>query len=200
MKNKKKSTIKNKLILASSSQTRIKFLKQYFKDVTVIKHLINEEEYKNTGRPPREIALNLAKKKAFSVDHIYPREMIIGSDQILVCENKIFSKPKTLREAEDNLIFLSNKIHKLLSAIYVIKDSKLFFKEIKTAEIFFKKISIKAIKSYVMNNKTAALSSVGSYKIEDNKKFNFLKIKSGDLETILGFPIESFIEKVCKNE
>ena len=51
-----------------------------------------------------------------------------------------------------------------------------------------------------MNNKTAALSSVGSYKIEDNKKFNFLKIKSGDLETILGFPIESFIEKVCKNE
>ena len=49
--------------------------------------------------------------------------------------------------------------------------------------------------SYLNQNKHAALSSVGSYKIEENKRHNFIDIKEGDLETILGFPLKGFLKK-----
>ena len=44
------------------------------------------------------------------------------------------------------------------------------------------------------------LKSVGSYRIEDNSKYNFLKILKGDYETIIGFPLKNFIKKFMKEK
>ena len=42
--------------------------------------------------------------------------------------------------------------------------------------------------------------SVGSYRIEDNSKYNFLKILKGDHETIIGFPLKNFKNKFMKEK
>ena len=44
------------------------------------------------------------------------------------------------------------------------------------------------------------LSCVGSYKIEDNNKYKFLEIVKGDEESIVGFPIKKFIQKIRKEK
>ena len=51
------------------------------------------------------------------------------------------------------------------------------------------------IKKYIKKNKSAVFSSVGSYKIEENDKFKFVEILSGDEETIVGFPISRFFKE-----
>ena len=59
-------------------------------------------------------------------------------------------------------------------------------------------ISDNDIEMYLAKNKQTALNCVGSYKIEENYRYNFLEIIKGDLETIIGFPARKFIERIKK--
>ena len=56
---------------------------------------------------------------------------------------------------------------------------------------YYLKISQKQIEDYLNEKKKDVLMSVGSYRIEDNSKYNFLKILKGDHETIIGFPLKN---------
>ena len=188
----------SKVILASSSEIRKVMLNQHFSEVINIPHKAIEEKYKKR-KNPEEIVLRIAKEKVLSVLEDYPNETIIASDQILVCENNVLSKPKSLEEATKKLLFLRNKTHKLYSSIYVIQKGKLYFQQVKDASLFFANISHNDIELYVKNNKKTVLTTVGSYKIEENSKYKFLRIIEGDQETILGFPIQDLIKKI-KNE
>ena len=192
---KEKYTNFQKVILASSSEVRNKMMSKYFLEVLSVPHKIEEEKYKKRKRSPEKIVLKIAKEKALSVLVDYPNEFIIASDQILVCENKVLSKPKSLEEATKQLLFLRNKTHKLYSSIYVIQKGKFYFQQVKKASLFFANVSRNDIELYVKNNKKTALTTVGSYKIEENSKYKFLSIIDGDLETILGFPIKDLIKK-----
>ncbi len=188
-----------KIILATESETRIRYFKAFCSDFNFEKHLINEDDFKKEELRPELLAVKLAKLKSLSLKLKYPRDMVIGSDQVLVCNNKIISKPKSIEEAKENLVFLKNKIHTLHSSIYVIKNSIFFFEQVKSAEIYFKDIPNHILSDYVKNNETTVLSTVGSYKIEENNKFNFVEVKSGDKETILGFPLEDFLKELSRN-
>ena len=170
-------------------------MSKYFLKVLSVPHKIEEEKYKKRNKSPEEIVLKIAKEKALSVLVDYPNEFIIASDQILVCENKVLSKPKSLEEATKQLLFLRNKTHKLYSSIYVIQKGKFYFQQVKIASLFFANVSRNDIELYVKNNRKTALTTVGSYKIEENSKYKFLSIIDGDLETILGFPIKDLINK-----
>ena len=139
----------------------------------------------------------LAKLKAQSVIE-NKDELVIGSDQILICESKLIDKPRTITEAKRNLIFLRNKKHKLISSVVVIYRDDIVFKETKEAILQMKNISDNDIEIYLAKNKETALNCVGSYKIEENSKYNFLEEIEGDLETIIGFPASKFIERIKK--
>ncbi len=188
-----------RVILASSSETRIKYLRKFFPNFISEKHQINEKKYKCEKETPQIMAKNLAKYKAKSIQDKYSADIIIGSDQLLECNKVIISKPETLDEAKKNLLFLKNKVHFLYSATYAIKDKKYYFSQTKKAEIFFKNISEKNLTNYISNNKKTVLTTVGSYKIEENNKFNFIEVISGDRETIIGFPLKDLVRKISAN-
>ncbi len=162
----------------------------------MIDHLVNEEKIKKEIKDPNRLALVLAQQKAESVMHMFPQDMIIGSDQVLVCDHMIMSKPTNQNDAIKNLLFLRNKKHTLISSIFVFKSSKLFFKQVKKAQIFFKKISKEEIENYVNQNENTVFSTAGSYKIEENNKHKFLDIITGDTDVIIGFPMKDFIRKL----
>ena len=77
-----------------------------------------------------------------------------------------------------------------------MQKGKFYFQQVKVALLFFANISRNDIELYVKNNKKTVLTTVGSYKIEENSKYKFLSIIEGDLETILGFPIKDYINKI----
>lgn len=62
--------------------------------------------------------------------------------------------------------------------------------------LYFNNISDKTINDYVKNNKKTVLTTVGSYRIEENQKYNFIKIIRGNKETIKGFPIKDLLKKL----
>ncbi len=191
-------TKSQQFVLASSSQTRIRIAMEIFQNIKTVKHKIDEEseKQKNKKKSARKQAEILARKKVESIKNDFPNQIIIASDQILECGGKVISKPKNMKEAARNIAYLTGKNHKLYSAICVFDQQKLFFQESKMAEIHFKKISQKEINGYLYKNKETALNSVGSYKIEDNYKYNFMQVISGDLETITGFPLNNFLTQL----
>ena len=195
-------TVHKQVILASSSKTRINYLKRHFDRIVVVKHKIDEKKIKEEHLEINfmDLVRLLAKKKAESIMENYSKNVIIGSDQILVCEGKLVNKPENLLEAKENLINLRGKRHTLISSLYVIKNKKFYFQETKEAKILFKKITKKKIDDYLSEQKKEVLKSVGSYRIEDNRKYNFLKILKGDYETIIGFPLKNFIKKFMKDK
>ena len=182
------------VILASSSKTRVNYLKQHLDTILVVRHKVDEKRIKDEFIETNftDLVRLLAKKKAESVMEDYSKNIIIGSDQILVCEGKLINKSKNLSDAKNNLINLMGKRHTLISSLYAIKNKKFYFEETKKAEMLFKKISQKKIDEYVSQQNSEVLKSVGSYRIEDNSKYNFLKILKGDYETIIGFPLINF--------
>ena len=188
------------VILASSSKTRVNYLKQHLDRILVVRHKVDEKKIKDEFIETNftDLVRLLAKKKAESVMEDYSKNIIIGSDQILVCEGKLINKSESLSDAKNNLINLRGKRHTLISSLYVIKNKKFYFEETKKAEMLFKKISQKKIDEYVSQQNKEVLKSVGSYRIEDNSRYNFLKILKGDYETIIGFPLKNFIRKFMK--
>ena len=190
------------VILASSSKTRVNYLKQHLDRILVVRHKVDEKKIKDEFIETNftDLVRLLAKKKAESVMEDYSKNIIIGSDQILVCEGKLINKSESLSDAKNNLINLRGKRHTLISSLYVVKNKKFYFEETKKAEMLFKKISQKKIDEYVSQQNSEVLKSVGSYRIEDNSKYNFLKILKGDYETIIGFPLKNFIKKFMKEK
>ena len=193
-------TNSQQIILASSSSTRKNDLKKHFKYFTSIKHAADELKIKrdNQHLNYRDLVLLLAKMKAESIMKKYPKDIIIASDQILICENTVINKPLSIKQAKENLKFIIGKKHQLISAIYVVHNQNVYFKEVSEAILFFKTITEEQLDIYLNENNETALTTVGSYKIEDNEKYKFIKIISGDLETIKGFPLKNFLEKMEK--
>ncbi len=191
------STKYQQIILASSSQARIEYLKRQNISFQIRPHKIDESIIKKKRLPFTKIVEILAKTKAQSVIK-KKDEIIIGSDQILICEGKLIDKPRSVHEAKQNLIFLKNKKHKLISSVVVICKDDIVFKETKEAILKMRDINNRDIEMYLAKNKQTALNCIGSYKIEENNKYNFLEVIEGDLETIIGFPAGKFIERIKK--
>ena len=182
------------VILASESTTRKKILKSYKIKFKTKKHNINEKKYLHNDEPEKTVN-GLAKKKAMCIRKRFPNSIIIGSDQILVHKRKILTKPSSKDEAFQNFLILRGQEYKLISAIYILKKGKFFWKTIKSAKLYMKKIKRKQIKDYIKKNKETVLSVLGSYRIEDDL-MNCITILKGDMETIQGFPIKNFINKI----
>ena len=185
------------IILASSSKTRLNILENYNIVVNVKPHNVNEKKIKNNmkNEEPSKIVSLLAKLKAESLSDNFLNKTIIGSDQILVFQNKIYDKPRNLEQATNNLLKFQGNEHDLLSSIYILKNKKFIWKTTQRAKIFMKKCSVEQIKEYVSLNNKTVLETVCSYRIEDDflKKIIVLK---GNKETVQGFPIKKFINKL----
>ena len=184
------------VILASQSKARKQILKNYNVKFKAIAHTIDEEKQKERYKllSPRKMALRLAKAKAESVAKKYPKNIIIGSDQLLVYQKKIFNKAKSIEEGIKNLEMFSDKEHNLISAIYIVKNNKQIWSTTTKATVKLRKLNKEEILDYTNKNQKTILETVGGYKIEDDK-LKCIKVIIGTKEDVMGFPIKEFINK-----
>lgn len=185
-----------KVILASESSTRKKLLKNAGVKFLSRKHNIAESRLKTelmvAKKTNRQIALALAMAKANSISKSFPKDLIIGSDQILVCEKKIFNKPRNRKEAFNQLSLLTGKQHKLLSAVCVVLNQKRLWFCVKTASLRMKKHGTDVLRKYFQELKKNQGYSVGVYRyeIDNGALFDWVK---GKRETILGMPTKELL-------
>ena len=160
---------------------------------------MDEEKVKKEIKTPTVLSEKLALLKAKSIKATNKNQLIIGSDQVLVCQNRVINKPRTINEAKKNLQFLRKQKHVLISNVTAVQNDNVVFKETQKAHLKFRNVSDEQLEKYLNENKETALSCAGSYKIEDNHKHKFIEIVDGNLETIIGFPAKNLID-IIKNE
>ena len=180
------------LILASQSAARQHMLRQAGVDFSIQKSALNEDDLREklmqSMTAPETMALALAQAKALSVAHDNPDAAVIGADQILHYNGKIFNKARNIDEAKANLSMLSGKQHGLISAVCVVQGGKSVWHHIEKSRLSMRVLSPAAIDVYAARAGGVLTECVGGYALEGLGAWLFDSV-DGDFFTILGMPL-----------
>jgi septum formation protein len=180
------------LILASSSKARRDMLTAAGVAVETVPAAVDEASVKRAGLaeglPPAAIAEALAEMKALRVSLSHPGALVLGADQILVCEGKCFDKPESAEEAKAQLRALRGRRHELISAAALLLNGARIWGKTTRARLVMREFSEDFLESYAAAEGEALLWSVGAYRLEGLGAQLFSEVE-GDFFTILGLPL-----------
>lgn len=175
------------IILASESPARIRLLKAAGLDFTSRAHRA-AEGFGNAAEAPWDIARRLAAEKALSLRQAGREDLVIGSDQVLECEGRLFSKARDVAELRLQLQELRGRSHALHASAACVQEGQVIFSHVSTATLKMRSFSEEFLEGYLARNGHDALSCVGGYKIEAEGIQLFEEIE-GDRFTIQGLPL-----------
>ena len=135
--------------------------------------------------------MDIAKQKLDSISN-HDTDILVSLDTIVLTNNQIIEKPKSLEEAKDNLRNSSNNISKVITGIAML--NKQTNKEIITYQetlISFNEIDEEDIEFYIENEPDAMYASGF---ILETICSNFVKEIKGSYYNILGVPVEKIYE------
>ncbi len=178
------------LVLASRSAARRTLLETAGVPVEVRPADIDERSLE-TGVPsktPAAVAALLARQKALAVAALHPARLVLGADQVLALDAKLFSKPADRTTARAQLRALSGRTHELHAAIAFVRDATVVFENVGTARLTMRSFSDRFLDAYLEAVGSAATASVGAYQIEGLGIQLFERVE-GDYFTVLGLPL-----------
>jgi septum formation protein len=180
------------LILASASAARGALLRNAGIAFAAAPAAIDEDEIKAAfraeGRQAAECATALAEAKAARVARRHPGSLVIGADQMLVCDGVWFDKPVDLAAARAQLVALRGKRHELISAICVVRDGERLWHFVDRSSLTMRDFSDEFLDDYLAAVGNAALGAVGAYHLEGLGVQLFARIEGGYF-AILGLPL-----------
>lgn len=190
-----------KIILASGSPFRKALLANAGVDFTAVPADVDERALEapleNSGVTPEEVALILAEAKAMHVSEKHPGALVIGCDQTLSLDDRIFHKPGDKEGARRHLLDLSGRTHQLNSAVVLVRDGKLLWSAVPVARLTMRQLDPGFIGRHLAKVGDKALSSVGAYQVEGEGIQLFEQIE-GDYFTIVGLPLLPLLEELRK--
>ena len=138
----------NKIILASASPRRRELLAGMDVEFTVDTGNTFDEVYSD-DTPQEQIPAVLSKGKSYGFHReLSDDEILVTSDTLVLCANRVMGKPHSREEAVDMLRFLSGREHKVITAITVRNNEKCRTSS-DTAIVHFKQLSDSEIDYYV---------------------------------------------------
>ncbi|MDB5434598.1 MAG: Maf/YceF/YhdE family protein [Phenylobacterium sp.] len=184
------------LVLASKSATRRTVLEGAGVPFEAAGSGVDEDAAKaqllGGGAGAREVAEALAERKALAVSR-GRSELVIGADQTLEFEGRLYDKAETVEDARARLKALRAKPHQLHSAVVVARDGAVVWRDTESATLTMRGFSDGFLEDYLAAEGDAALGSVGCYRLEGMGVQLFSKIE-GDYFTILGLPLLGLLE------
>lgn len=137
---------------------------------------------------------DIAYKKVKAVADRYSDEYVVGADTIVELDGEIIGKPKDEREAYEILKRLSGRTHNVITAYSFINRKKnLEIKDCSVTKVYFKELSDEMIEWYIGTKEP--MDKAGAYGIQEKGAIFVEKIE-GDFFTVMGFPIERFMERL----
>ena len=140
------------------------------------------------GIPPDEAALMLADAKAERVAARMPDALVIGADQLLVCDGAWFDKPPDMAAARAHLQRLRGRKHELVTALVCHRGGQRIWQHVAKPRLTMRDFSDGFLEAYLAAEGEALLSSVGAYRLEGHGAQLFDLIE-GDQPAILGMPL-----------
>jgi septum formation protein len=185
------------LVLASQSPARQALLSAAGIPFEICAALIDERGIEaplvTSGANAADIALHLSRAKALKVSGEKPDRLVIGADQTLCLECRLFGKPAGRAAARALLEALSGRTHELYSGCCVARENTLLFETVGVARLSCRRLSPAFIATYMAKAGDTVLGSAGAYRIEGAGIHLFDAIE-GDHATILGLPLLALLK------
>jgi septum formation protein len=180
-------------ILASGSSSRRTMLAAAGIDFTVVVPDIDEDALRakmpaKMANDGRAVAEHLAERKALAVNARHPHALVLGCDQVLVCEGRLFTKALDASEAGAALKALRGRPHELISAAVIAKGEDPVWRCTDVATLAMRDFSDAFLEHYLSKELPDVLGSVGCYRIEGRGAQLFDRV-DGDQFTIRGLPL-----------
>lgn len=137
---------------------------------------------------PQEIAQALAVEKARDVASRNPGALVIGSDQTLSLDGRVFHKPADMTEAKGHLTAMSGRTHSLNCGIALVRNDETLWRHVSVAHLTMRPLTEDFIDRHLARVGRRVLASVGAYQLEGEGVQLFERIE-GDYFTILGLPL-----------
>jgi septum formation protein len=181
-----------RLALASSSKSRRRLMEAAGLHFEVVVANVDERgvEARIGDVAPARLALELARAKALSAKA--PGALIVGADQVLSLDDRVFHKSGTRAEAFSVLCQLSGRTHILDSAFAIVRDGEVLAADMDTARMSMRQMNSEALDLYLDFAGPEVLGAVGVYQWERLGVHLFESVE-GDHSTILGLPMLKLI-------
>jgi septum formation protein len=133
-------------------------------------------------------ALLLADAKALHVAGHDPEALVIGCDQLLVCEGQWFDKPADQDDARTHLRALRGRTHTLVTAVLCRRGEHLLWQTVARPRLTMRDFSDAFLETYLHLEARFVSTTVGAYRLEGPGVHLFAAI-NGEHAAILGLPL-----------
>lgn len=175
-----------KIILGSNSPRRRELLGGLDIEFTVDTGNTFEEVYDPTT-PHERIPEVLSEGKSYGFHRaLEANEILITSDTLVLCGERVMGKPHSREEAIDMLRCLSGREHKVITAI-TIRDCDRCSTTSDTAVVYFKELTDNEIEYYIDQYKP--FDKAGAYGIQEWIGYAGIGRIEGSYFTIMGLPV-----------
>ncbi len=180
-----------KLILASQSPRRSELLRRCGFDFTV-KSVPAEEltDFPDLSLLPQENA----RRKAAAAAELYPDDLILGADTMIIFDGKAVGKPADIADAERILREFSGRSHNVVTGVALIsRRHHICDVWSETSQVGFKSVSDAVIRDYI--RRVDVLDKAGAYAIQECGDM-IIAGYSGELANIVGLPLIKLQQKL----
>ncbi len=181
-----------RLILASQSKFRAGLLAAAGVTAEAMPAFVDEAEIKAgakaEGMSAVDTAMLLASLKAERIARRFPEALVVGGDQILVCEGRWFDKPPDLNAARTQLRELRGRTHELVTAVLCQRGEQRVWQHVATPRLVMRDFSEAFLEEYLTVEGEVLTTTVGAYRVEGPGMQLFDRIE-GEHTAIMGLPL-----------
>jgi septum formation protein len=177
-----------KIVLASESPFRKRALDIIGVDYEVAPSRIDEKAIRDDN--PFELTRKLAEAKAKKVAEDYPDAIIVSGDAVAAKENRIYEKPRDLKEAADFLCEFSGGPFQFVTALAVLHSrTGKMLSTVESLTITFRNLSDREMRDYI--GKYPVLNFAGAF--ENDAVHRFAERIEGSFNIGTAIPVSRLI-------
>lgn len=185
----------HELVLASASPRRKELFGMLNVPFQIVTSAVEETSIQEVEM--RDYVREVALLKTRDVANKVPGKTVIGADTVVIFNDSLLHKPKTIEEAIAHLERLSGERHSVMTAVAIIEPTGVETTFVEETVVVFKKISPDLVTAYVDSGDP--FDKAGGYGIQTMGAL-FVERIEGDYNNVVGLPLASLFERLVERQ